>query len=299
MRNSIFMAFAKGSESKEGGVNKLYTGVGGVFIRAINPSKEELTKLYGRDIDKDPVYITEKDGKKSVRLTFICQFDPLTNNNVKDFVNITFFLRNEARVGTESGKTQIIDKYGRTAWADAEVLAVKGIPVYSNGPAKIDAEYRPCYAGEENLISFLKQYLGIENIDVYSNGAWITNSNPENCVAALEKIPDFFTGDFKELRDIIGLQPMNKVKALFGVRTDDNGNQYQDVYSNKFLKNNVTAYSNLFKAVKDSQEHGGYATTDFQLDHVDHNLKPYVVTPTAINPSNAPFPPTDTSNPWG
>lgn len=299
VKNNIFMAFAKGSVSKEGVTPKLYVGVGGVFIRAINPTKEEMAKLYDREIENDPVYVTEKEGVKSTRLTFICQFDPSINKGCESFVNITFFLRNEARVGANSGKTQIIDKYGRTAWADEDVLAAKEIPQYSNGPAKIDANYRPAYSGEENLIGFLKQYLGVENINIYKNGEFITNPAPENCEAGLEKIANYFNGDFSELKEIIALQPMNKVKAYFGVRIDDKGNEYQDTFLNKFLKNNATNYNSLIDVIKENRNNGGYANTEFNLDAPDHNLKLWEVTASVIEPSATPFPPQDNSNPWG
>ena len=41
----VFMAFATGQESKEGGSVKRYIGVAPVFILGVNPSKEELEEL--------------------------------------------------------------------------------------------------------------------------------------------------------------------------------------------------------------------------------------------------------------
>ena len=43
--NKVFMAFATGKESTEGGSVKRYIGIGSVYVLAINPTKEELSKL--------------------------------------------------------------------------------------------------------------------------------------------------------------------------------------------------------------------------------------------------------------
>ena len=41
-----FMAFAKGTESKDGNKVVRYIGVAPVFVLAVNPNKAELEKLY-------------------------------------------------------------------------------------------------------------------------------------------------------------------------------------------------------------------------------------------------------------
>ena len=61
------MAIAKGNETKEVSF-KRYTGIGNVNVLAINPTKAELAKL-GREVEEEPVYVTEKDGVKSIRLS--------------------------------------------------------------------------------------------------------------------------------------------------------------------------------------------------------------------------------------
>lgn len=297
--NHIFMAFATGSESTEAVEFKKYIGLGGAFIKAVNPTKAELEKLYGRDMQNEPEYLSEKDGVKSIRITFVCQFDPQTNNGIDEFVNVSFFLKNEQRKGSQSGKIQIIDKYGRTAWADPDVVAAKGIPQYSNGPAKIDANYRPAYVGEEELISFLKTYLGIENIDIYKDNTWVTNPKPENCEAALEQIAQYFSGNVQELKSIIGLQPNNKIKILVGVRTTEDGRSYPDVFTRAFLKNNSNATKYLKNEVEQVQGNGGYANSEFLVNGEIVPLQEYVVTPTNFKQEDAPFEaPSNAQTPW-
>ena len=66
------MSFSKGKDSGEAGSFKKYIGVASVFVVGLNPSKEELEKLYGNTLDKDPEYLGETEtgpegNKKKVR----------------------------------------------------------------------------------------------------------------------------------------------------------------------------------------------------------------------------------------
>ncbi len=95
---------------------------------------------------------------------------------------------------------------------------------------------------------------------------------------------------FKELRDVIALQPNNKVKVLFGVRTTDDNKQYQAVYNQMFLKNNITDYSKLDADLQERKANGAYSTTEFTVG----DLKEYDVESTDLSNSGAsgdmPFP---------
>ena len=304
------MAFSKGVESKEGVGIVRYTGVASVFVKGVNPSKEELEKFYGRDLEEVPSYLGEADvnGTKvpQVRLDFMVVADPEKYKNSEgnpiDFRSkVSFFLRRESRLST-AGKYQIIDKYGRTAWATEEEIAAKQIPMYSNGkPANIDANYRRAYHGEEELIKFLIAYLNIPSCQKYVNGEWVMNdaSKLADSEAYLEHIEDYFKGNFKELRDIIALQPNNKVKVLFGIRNTDDGKQYQTVYTRMFLKNSITDYSKLDKDLQDAKSNGAMPTSDFEVTE----LHEYIVESTDFSNQKSdalPFPPTSGGvTPWG
>ena len=303
------MAFSKGTESTEGVNIAKYTGVASVYIKGVNPTKAELEKFYGRDIDNTPEYIGSADvnGNKipQVRLDFMAVVDPEKYKDAEGKplnlkTRVTLFLRNNFRV-SQAGKYQVIDKYGRTAWATEEEVAAKQIPVYSNGkPANISSEYRKAYYGEEDLIKFLIAYLNIPSCQRYVNGEWIMNeaSKLADSEAYLEHIDDYFKGNFKELNDIISLQPNNKVKVLLGIRNTDDGRQYQTVYTRMFLKNSITDYSKLDKNLKEAQGAGALPTSEFEVA----DLHEYVVVPTDLSeqPSgDMPFPPAGGSTPWG
>ena len=118
MKNYVMMAFGKAQESKEAPEIKRYTGVGSVFVMGVNPNKSELEKLYERELDKDPDYITEKDGVVSARVDFVVKTDTAVkcNNDIELLTKISMFIRKEYRFNKDKTKVQVIDKYGITAW---------------------------------------------------------------------------------------------------------------------------------------------------------------------------------------
>lgn len=303
--NFAFMAFAKGNESTEGSTVKRYQGVGSVFVLAVNPNKVELEKLYNTQLENGPEYIGEvevgdEDSKhkvQNVRLDFIVKTDPEKCGGIEFVTKVPFFIRNECRYNRDKTKVQVIDKYGRTAWVTLEQAKAHEIPVYKNGPANLDKDYRPCFHGEEELTNFLKAYLNIPNVMKYVNNTWVMVDKPEDCEARLESIPEYFKGNFKELKDALSLQPTNKVKVLFGVRTTDDNKQYQAVYTQMFLKNNITDYSKLDADLQDRKAAGAYPTTEFVVG----DLREYNVEATNFNTQasgDMPFPADSGSSPW-
>ena len=289
-----FMAFSKGMESKDDNKIVRYIGVAPVYVLAVNPNKEQLEKLYNRSLDNAPEYISEievgedKHKVPNVRLDFIVKTDAEKCGGVEFITKVSLFLRKEYRYNRDKTKVQVIDKYGRTAWVTIEQAKNHEIPVYSNGPANLDKDYRPAYVGEEELTDFLKAYLNIPNVMKYVNEKWVMVDNPSDCEARLEKIESYFKGDFSELRSAIALQPTNKVKVLFGVRTTDDNKQYQAVYTQMFLKNSITDYSKLDKHLQERKNAGACSTTEFEVC----NFKEYKVEATDFSkssPSNDPF----------
>lgn len=300
------MAFACGKESNEGNTIKRYVGVAPVFVLAVNPNKEQLKKLYNTQLENAPEYIGEvevgedKHKVQNARIDFIVKTDAERCGGIEFITKVAFFIRKEYRYNRDQTKVQVIDKYGRTAWVTIEQAKAQEIPVYSNGqPANIDKDYRPAFHGEEELTNFLKAYLNIPNVMKYVNEKWVMVDKPADCEARLEKIADYFKGDFSELRSAIQLQPTNKVKVLFGVRTTDDNKQYQAVYNQMFLKNNITDYSRLDKDLQERKAAGAYSTTEFSVG----DLKEYNVEATDFSNTsgdNNPFPPADNAGgtPW-
>lgn len=292
------MAFSNGKESTEEIEIKRYIGVAPVFILATNPSKEKLSEIYGRTIDKDPEYVTEKDGVKSARIDFVVK----TNKErcgIETITKVTYFLRNEYKYNKDKTKIQVIDKYGRTAWGTVEEIKAKQIPTYSTGnKANIDAGYRPAYVGEEEFTNFMKTFLNIPSISVLNTttNTWEQNDNPNDCEARFDKIADYFKGDFSEVTNAIKMQPNNQVKILFGVKTTEDNKQYQDVMIHKVLLSNSKNYQALEKTLNERKELGGYPNTCFEVC----DLKEYGIEPTTFGSENNTLQPQPQQNdlPW-
>lgn len=280
--NKVFMAFGKAIASSEEFVAKRYIGVAPVYVLAVNPTKKEMESIYNTTIEDEPNYLgqaEDKEGNKvdNVRIDFIIKTDA---NKVGEEVisKLTFFLQKGYRYNGDKTKVQIIDKYGRTAWVTTEQAKNHEIPMYSNGPANIDKDYRPCVIGEEALINVLKTYLGIQNVMKYVNGTWEMKENPEDYEAKLEHIQDYFKGDFSELKGLVALMPENKIKVMFGVRTANDGKQYQTTYSNMVLSNRTTDYSKLDADLQERKSNGAFATTEFSVC----DFKEFTVEPTTF-----------------
>lgn len=287
------MAFAKGKETKESSF-KRYIGIAPFRVVALNPTKEELSKIYGREVTKDQEYLskTEVNGVSvdRTRLTFVMQ---CTLEGFEDlYVNASYLLQNAPTVGSTSGKTQIMDVYGRTAWATKDELDNKAIPQYASGPANISPDYRVTYRGEENLTVFLQKLLQIPSVTKFVNGAPAgLIDNLEDAYSRLENVGDYFKGDITELKDILSYQPNNKVKLLIGLQTDNNNNTYMVVFTDYPMLAGSTNYAKLQAAVEAAQAAGRYANTIFEF--VD--FKEYVATPTNFSNSTETKTP---DNPW-
>lgn len=300
--NKLFMAFASGKESTEGSSRKLYTGVGPVFVLAVNPNKAELEKLYEIELEKAPEYITEteigQEGSKykvpQVRIDFIVQADPEKCNGIDMKTKVSFFIAKEVRYKRDGSKVQVINKYGETTWIPVEDAKNGVIPESLSWFEP--ADFRPALIGEEELTSFIKTYLNIPNKSFRKkNGEVVEIPNKADAEARLDKIQDYFKGDFSELRNVIALQPKNKVKCLFGVKTTEDNKQYQAVYTQNFLKNNVTDYSKLDEEVQERKANGAYPSTEFFIG----DLKEYKVEPTDFTDSTVEdLPSGETASPW-
>lgn len=293
--NKLFMAFSKGQKSSEEGATTLkrYIGVASVNILAVNPNKEKLGELYNTTIDNEPNYLGEVDvdGKKikTARLDFIVRVAEGKYKNAAgdpiELVNrVSFFVRSDYRFNKDKTKIQVIDKYGRTAWVTIEDAKAHNIPNYANGPARLDKDYRPAFVGEEELTEFVKTYLNIPSVEKWSNRQIVgLIDNPDDALARLEHIQEYFSGNTSEMSQIVSFQPDNKLKVLFGVKTTTDNKKYQDVFTRMFLKNGTTDYSKLDAAVKAAQNAGAYPNTVFKVC----DLEEYVETPTDFNTVDA------------
>ena len=295
------MAFSKGQKRDTEISVKRYIGIAAVKILGVNPTAAEQNKFFNTTAFTDnPEYVSKVKVKNTqtgaevevpqARLTFIVKTNPAIkcNSGIDLTTSVTFFITKDFVYGDNGKKLKVIDKYGRTAWVTAEEFKSKSIPVYKNGPARIDAGYRAMYRGEEELVAFLKTYLGIANPEFWDSKTEKFVQKPASelpdCECSLEKIEDYFKGNFAEIKEILTYQPENMIKILLGVRTTDEGKQYQAAFTRMFVSINTTNYAKLANEVSTAQAAGVYKTTAFEVT----DLKEFSIEATDYTKADAP-----------
>lgn len=265
-----FLAIGKTQVSTEAADAKKYIGVGSSYVLAVNPTKEELEKLYGHDIANAPEYVGERDGVPYVRIDFIVKTDPQQCDGVEVTNKATIFLRNEPAYNRDKTKVQVIDEFGNSTWAKVEDAKMNKRIVQANGQdAKVAPKYRMACSGEADLVDFLKAYLNIGDVFNYVNGSWIMKTeNVEDYKFSFEHLKDYFKGDVSELREALALQPKNKIKLLYGVRTTDRG-QFQSVVTRgeMVMRNSSgsSALTRLQKNVLNAKNSGAFSDTILEV----------------------------------
>lgn len=288
IKNSYtFLSIGKTQESTETQEFKKYIGVGSSYVVAVNPTKKEFEAIIGHETKNEPEYIVDTEQGKEARVTFVVKTDPAVSNGIEIINRAMFTLRNTPAYSRDNSKVQVIDNYGNSVWANAEeAKAGKKILDKNGNPRKIDDNYRIACVGEADLVDFLKHYLGVGDAFNYVNDTWVKKDDTSDYVFGLEHIKDYFKGDFTEIKEAIKLQPNNKIKLLYGVRTTDEGKQYQAIATREGLMlYNSAGSSALLRAEKNLaniKDNGGYANTEYKVQELaEFNVE-------ATDLSNAP-----------
>ena len=214
---------------------KKYIGVASINILAINPSNTKL-RSYGWSIPEgaeEPKYvITNEDGKKSARVRFLVQVQDLED---KPIVALDFWVRPDLNLNADGSKCKIIDSYGRTAWATKSDIQSHSVPQYTNGPANIAPDYKPCHVGEDSLVLFLMKWLNMSPLDIMVNGSWTTSSRPGRLT--IDDWGKLCRGDVSEVAGYVAAKEDNRCKVALGVRKTDDNRSYQTFLPTVFLAN--------------------------------------------------------------
>ena len=248
-----------GNETKEthGGA-RLMTGLVPMMVVAVNPSKKELEQIYGRDLEKEPEYISaDEAGIRKLRVDFIMKtvINDKLGCNEEIITKVPFFLEDKPAYTSDGSKVYMLNLYGENACIPVEDAKKNTLP--DNMQWYNTTKMRPAYRGEIELVGFLKQYLGIPN------RAFKDKVIPDVSKAEiqLEKIKNYFNGDIKEFVSVVNLRkPTNIILLAGGVRTTDDNKQYQAWYLKKPLKYGTT---NLDYIKRDIAERQSQMNVDF------------------------------------
>lgn len=234
---------------------ELHVGFTTVKVVSVNPTREELNELLGKessDEDKEIVYTgSDNEGNDRVRLAFWLQ----DVNSGKLFC-YSFNLTNKERKNKDGDKCQIVNSTCSTTWVP---FVKKGDDItnkidesvipdwflnFTNKEKEVlgSKKFRKALAGEEELATLLRSWLGRLNF-----------MDPETEV--MVDTSKLFKQNYKELRELISLDSDGEFGedgldtpfvALLGVKTDedDSTKKYQQVWGKSFLPNSFMKYIN-------------------------------------------------------
>ena len=204
-------------QKREVTAQKEFTKKVGLFeaeVIAINPTVEEYKEILGRELKEDSKateYLYNKDDVAKIRV------DIWLKDVKSDFIEkVTFFLEDTKRSNKDGSKKQYVNNIGMCSWASEE----ENLPAWF---AKRD--YRVAYTGEEELITFLRTWLG--NLDF----------SKEDCEVALDW-KKVIVGNLKEWKDEIGGDWCASVGVLATVKTvekEEGPVSYQNIYNKAFF----------------------------------------------------------------
>ena len=235
------------NESKSGAVNfavfpkENVEGVASIKVVAINPTNAKLRNL-GWDVPEDAEeqkYIFEGVGKdnrpyKFTRIRIMAQIQDL---RTKPIIPMDFNITEGLQVTRDNEKCQIIDAFGRTAWATKEEYKNHLIPTYKAGTkADISPDYKGCHGGQERLVKFLFKLLNVTPLQVFNKNLnkFVPSETPGQLT--IDSWTDLCAGNVEELKELVAKRPDNCVKVCFGTETTADNKIYQ-VFMDTFFGN--------------------------------------------------------------
>ena len=220
---------------------KYYTGVCSVKVDAVCPNLDETTKL-GYNFQKEPEYLTDKEGVKGVRLDFY-----VSNNILRSKISI--FLKNELNVSKTKGTKQFINKFATTTWSNTLEEAT-GKEAKNGKKWFLPDGARQAFVGEEQLYELLRNWLNVKIGDELQ----------------LTNFKKLFTGDFSELQTLLKSFNSNVFKVLATVNTTDDGKTYQQINNNMFDRATSSTPKRFIDYVE-TQKKAGYPIKEaFSID---------------------------------
>jgi len=263
---------------------ELYYGIAKVKVLVVNPTHEQLKKIYNNPEVKAPEYkFINRDGEQGIRLDF---FFKSTEPAITD--KVTFFLGNSFKV-SQKGSMQVINSQGQSSW----VQDINNINLEWFNKQNV----RQAREGEVDLYNFLCTLFNIDTRDPKTN-------------VVLETYDNILKGNVTELNELIQYfdkqKNISEIKVLLGVKDG----KYQAVYNGAFMSANSKNVDYLHKAA--TGEYGGFAAqfkvvgepVVYKSDDFISDSKP--MEPMAFNLGSNPFgvqddlePTTETLNPFG
>jgi len=210
---------------------KRHVGLTNVRVRAINPTRSQLNKLYGKEDSEDDrefIYKTaDRQGSDRIRLNIW-----LYSEDLDKYVMHTIGIVNRPKTSSDGTKFQYINSTCNTTWVEKEEDLPEWFTHFTDkeGNKTAKKDYRVAFIGEEELAIFLRSWLKMK---------WFHSET-----YVMPSIESLMNEDYSELQDLIDSPYDKGFTALLGVRVDQNDNEkdYQSIYGKSFLPYNFKDY---------------------------------------------------------
>ena len=247
--------------------NNLVTGPMNFKIIALNPNKEELKAILGKEIEKDPVYSGETEkGKYYMKRFYIKR---VTDNKIE---NITFFLGEEV-IASSTGKNIVMNKFGNVYPIFIDEIVYNDEMKNKENARMINftkdlenvsynAQYK-LHKGEDHLIAFIQYYLNYN-----PRGKAKREFDMTKIVGNWEA---FLKGDDSCLKQMIDDE--REIKLIYGVSQDSKGADQNDLIADKnyMFPHWVTNIDSAVKTYKNSTDRGYKPRFTFSVDFKEYN----------------------------
>lgn len=254
-----------------------YTGLINYEVIAVNPTLAELKEAGVEWVSQEPEYQKTYDNEGvPVTITEVIFWLRSNDTNAEGIIMpIRFPISSTAYIGSQSGKAQYVNLYGRTTWA-MDIETAK-----SNQYFKPDG-IRNAHKGEKELYDFIRAWLNLS----YNT----TKGNYDECLLDVSKI---VAKDFSELKSTFAevktyqdeRKDTYKVKVLTGLRSrvDDNGNtRYNYVAYNKYF---VRHFVDIVTRPDVEESVKTFVSGDYNSFGTENNPVIYTVLPTVFDPN--------------
>lgn len=280
--------FGKSQDIGEGVDFKLYTGAENFKVVALNPTKEEMEKMYGRELNFTPEYkgkitVQDTDGEREVdqiRLDFF-----LANEDNSITTKLQFYIANTHHK-SQTGSYKVINNYGRSTWMQKEHIQNKTLPAGYEKWYHVDG-LKVAKRGEPELLDFLINLLNLPmKLDK------VEDLNDALAYISKEVWADMFDKqDFSFLRGIIA-NTNNKIGVLMGVKTKGDGKLTQTTFNRSTMrqyvlggnKSNEEKFKYILKDLDEAKANGAFSNVEFGPR--DLAVREFSVAPTTINSDN-------------
>lgn len=246
--------------TNSGSIQKLFYGITTFVPELINPNKQTLGAYLGRDLEKEPEYLTSKDidGK----LTRVLKLDiwgvlPEADNTK---TKVTFWLEARHDV-SKSGKQKYINGQGFTSYNEDPSVMNKTKNWYYGD------NQRKAMVGEDLVVNF---FIILKNWETELSKYSLKDGDIPSIFLPLEKL---FKQDYSDISPLF--EEKRGIKVYVGITTrekDDKTYYDMSIYTKAFMKDypGIKSYAKIIDALK-----GEYSSFKKNIAPISESFKEF------------------------